>query len=410
MNAPSAATATFHERYIPALDGIRGIAILAVLLHHCRFLLNPAFHFQRILGKLFELGWCGVVLFFVLSGFLITGILIDSRTSPNYFSTFYARRVLRIFPLYYSFLALAFLGSRFLHERLLMGADPIATLNPWWYLGFVQNFRPNTILVDPYLGHLWSLAVEEQFYLVWPLLVLLLSRSALTWVCVALIPLSLAIRLHYAGQTGDLDAFVNTFTPASLDSLASGALVAIILRSSVWRRRAALVARPFMLVCAAWFCILAWRAGGPLEYAFLIQTWGITALTLIFAALIFVAATCREGVTTAFLNLRALRFTGKVSYSLYVLHPIVIALVLPVLGAVPVPAALDLALNSEKIVLVLLASIAAAAASWFYFEKPILGLKRYFRYGRQAALIIEARPQSSESNSESRALRQSLPR
>jgi peptidoglycan/LPS O-acetylase OafA/YrhL len=384
MSSPSAVPDTFHERYIPALDGIRGIAILAVLLHHCRFLLDPGYRFQHLLVKLFELGWCGVVLFFVLSGFLITGILLDSRTSPNYFSTFYVRRVLRIFPLYYGSLALIFLGSRLLHG-LLGGVDPLTHINPWWYLGFVQNFRPNSMIFDPYLGPLWSLAVEEQFYLVWPLLVLLLSRRALTWVCAAIVPLSFAIRLHYSGHSADLSVFVNTFTPASLDALASGALVAIAVRSPIWRRRASLLARPLMIVCTLWFCMLAWRAGGLFEYEPLIQSWGITALTFVFASVIFVAATTDRGIIAAFLNLKGLRFTGKISYSLYVLHPIVMALVLPALGAIPAPAGLDLALNSEKIVLVLLASITVAAASWFYFEKPILGLKRYFRYGQPAA-------------------------
>jgi peptidoglycan/LPS O-acetylase OafA/YrhL len=383
MSSPSADASTFHERHIPALDGIRGIAILAVLLHHLRFLLNPGFNTEYILVKLFEVGWCGVVLFFVLSGFLITGILLDSRTSAQYFSTFYARRFLRIFPLYYGYLALAFVGSRIVHNWI-GGINPLAYLNPWWYLGYVQNFRPNTSIVDPYVGHLWSLAVEEQFYLVWPLLILLLRRTFVTWICLALIPISLAIRFYYAGDMPDLNAFVNTFTPASLDALASGALVALAVRSPLWRRRAAPLARPVMLLCTIWFCFLGWRAGGIFEYKYLIQTWGITALTLLFAALIFVAATSNGGMMAAFFNLRGLRFTGKISYSLYVLHPLVYALILPLLAAVPVPAGLDLALNIEKILLISLASMAVAAASWFYFEKPILGLKKYFPYSRVA--------------------------
>jgi len=385
--APAAGDA-FHERHIPALDGIRGIAILAVLLHHSRYLLNPGFHFQYYLVKFFELGWCGVILFFVLSGFLITGILLDTRASPNYFSTFYARRFLRIFPLYYASLALIFLGSRVLHHWF-GGVDPIGHVNPWWYLGYAQNFRPNSSLLDPYLGHLWSLAVEEQFYLVWPLLVLLLKPRWLTFTCLAAIPASFLIRFHYAGRSSDLSAFVNTFTPASLDALAAGALIAMAVRNPGWRRRAAVVARPLILLLIAGFVILARRAGGLFEYLPLIQSWGTSVLTLIFAALIFIAATSSRGALVAFFQLKGLRFIGKISYSLYVLHPIVFALVIPVLGAVPVPASLDLALNSEKIILVLLASITVAAGSWFYFEKPILGLKKYFRYEQQSHFARE---------------------
>jgi peptidoglycan/LPS O-acetylase OafA/YrhL len=413
LSSPATIADTFRERHIPALDGIRGIAILAVILHHCRFLLNPSYPFQHILVKLFELGWSGVVLFFVLSGFLITGILLDSRTSPNYFSTFYIRRFLRIFPLYYGYLALTFVGERIFHG-MAGGSNPLAHVNPWWYLGYIQNFRPNTVIMDPFLGHLWSLAVEEQFYLVWPLLILLVRPRTLSWICSALVPLSLGIRLHYAGHTSDLDAFVNTFTPASLDSLACGALVALAVRSDVWRRRAGLLVRPFLFACVVWFCILGWRAGGLFEYLPLIQTWGITALTLLFAALIFMAATSTRGVTSAFFELRALRFTGKISYGLYVLHPLVMALLLPVFAAYPSNAAIDLALNSEKILLVLLTSMALAAGSWFYFEQPILRLKKHFPYERSRALarwaIIGGRRRSSESSSENFAPRRSLPR
>src|ERR1700733_5799888 len=139
MSVPSAAADTFHERYIPALDGIRGIAILIVLLHHFRFLLNAQFRTQYILFRFFEVGWCGVVLFFVLSGFLITRILLDSRSSKNYFSTFYAHRVLRIFPLYYGYLALAFLGSRLLHN-LFGGVNPLVQINPWLYMSYFENY------------------------------------------------------------------------------------------------------------------------------------------------------------------------------------------------------------------------------------------------------------------------------
>jgi peptidoglycan/LPS O-acetylase OafA/YrhL len=412
VTSSALAADTFHERYIPALDGIRGIAILAVILHHCRFLLNPAFRFQYLVVKLLDVGWCGVVLFFVLSGFLITGILLDSRTSPNYFSTFYLRRFLRIFPLYYGYLALVFVGLPVLY-RLIGGIYPLAHTNAWWYISYVQNFRPNTIIGDPFLGHLWSLAVEEQFYLVWPLLVLIVRPGGLSWICSALIPLSLVIRLHYAGRTGDLDAFVNTFTPASLDALASGALVALAVRSPVWRRRAAQFARPFIVACSVWFCILSWRAGGLFEYQTPIQTWGITALTLLFAGVIFVAATSSGGPMNAFLQLRPLRFTGKISYGLYVWHPLVMAALAPVFAAVPTTVALvDLGLNTEKILLVLFSSLAVATVSWFYFEKPILGLKSRFPYQRStlARRTIGERQQPSESSSESSVLRRSLPR
>ena len=364
--------------HILALDGLRGVAILLVLLHHLRWFLNA--HVPAEFATMFALniGWCGVVLFFVLSGFLITGILLDSRDSTNYFRVFYARRFLRIFPLYYAYLALVFAGSRLIRE--FFGApDVLAPIHAAWYLAYMQNFRPNTMLSDPLLGHLWSLAVEEQFYLVWPLFVLFLRPRVLSWVSLSAIPLSLAIRLHYAGRSPELTAFVNTFTPASLDALASGALISLIMRDPVWRRRAHMAVWPFAIGCCVWFALVAWRAGGVFEYQLPVQTWGTTALTLLFASMVFLAATGGARV----LEWRPLRLTGKISYGLYVLHPAVIAALTPIFAAVPTSPSLDFIWNAEKMFATLAVSYAVAAASWVCFEGPILRLKKHFQYSRR---------------------------
>jgi peptidoglycan/LPS O-acetylase OafA/YrhL len=207
------------DRYIPALDGIRGLAILLVLFHHFRFILEPIHRSQRLLLVLADAGWCGVELFFVLSGFLVTGILLDTWESPRYFRTFYARRVLRIFPLYFLYLAVVvLLLSRFWTSQF--GFNPWVKVSFWPYFLYLENFKAHHMFNDLLLGHLWSLAVEEQFYTVWPLIVALLPRRALEWTALLFILVAVIYRFEMAGKSTQLSFYVNTFTIASLDSLA----------------------------------------------------------------------------------------------------------------------------------------------------------------------------------------------
>ncbi|HEV2844590.1 MAG TPA: acyltransferase, partial [Thermoanaerobaculia bacterium] len=205
---------------LPALDGLRGLAILLVLLLHFTVYGGPPATegIDKLFYRAAQAGWIGVDLFFVLSGFLITGILYDAKGGENYFRSFYARRVLRIFPLYYGALAV------FL---LLVPALRPGSFWHWTYLSNVQIAREGWPDSGA-LGHFWSLAVEEQFYLFWPVAVLLLARRSLMaacWVCLAG-SLLLRVGLHLADQ--ETAAFV--LTPARLDSLAAGALLALAAR------------------------------------------------------------------------------------------------------------------------------------------------------------------------------------
>src|SRR5687768_1805284 len=172
----------------PALDGLRGTAVIAVLVCHYAVLLprTPAV-------GLLEIGWAGVDLFFVLSGFLITGILLDARGTPHYLRNFYARRALRIFPLYYGFLAVTLLVSLAVklapgasHEGLrhLWAAQPsLWTYTANYWMPAQTAWSPWSEVVIP----LWSLSVEEQFYLVWPLVVCRLSERGLVRLCVGIV-------------------------------------------------------------------------------------------------------------------------------------------------------------------------------------------------------------------------------
>src|SRR4029450_1185274 len=173
---------TVHSAgHVPVLDGLRGIAILMVLGHHYSIVWSRTIPLESGIRSVLEFGWCGVDLFFALSGFLITGILIDAKGQESYFPRFYWRRLVRIFPLYYVFLAAVFVLLPFFPG---IGVTT-AQVAPWWYLTYLQNWKPNRGASDPFLGHTWSLAVEEQFYGVWPLIVRFSSTKVLTWVCVA---------------------------------------------------------------------------------------------------------------------------------------------------------------------------------------------------------------------------------
>ena len=201
-------------RYLAQLDGIRFLAIIPVLMFHLPL---PGF----------SLGWSGVQLFFVLSGFLISGILLDSREDPHYFRNFYARRALRIFPIYYLGLGVLVVGGL---------ATGQAVSDAPWYLFYLQNhllgqtnFSPDFPLL---FNHTWSLAIEEQFYFLWPLAVRLLPRRALTATAFALLAVGAISRMAFLAGTGST-AMTFTSLPTEVDALAAGALLAILQRSGL---------------------------------------------------------------------------------------------------------------------------------------------------------------------------------
>ena len=163
--------------HLPALDGVRGLAVLGVLLLHFIGNMQPQDALERALVTVTKYGSYGVELFFVLSGFLITGILYDARNKPHYFRNFYMRRLLRIFPLYYGVLALVFLVAPLI--PLLQGPtlDYLVERQAWAWLYAVNIYiAKHGDWSLSYLDHFWSLAIEEHFYLFWPLVVFLLAR------------------------------------------------------------------------------------------------------------------------------------------------------------------------------------------------------------------------------------------
>jgi peptidoglycan/LPS O-acetylase OafA/YrhL len=372
-----------QPRHIPALDGVRGLAILGVLLVHSKWpfvlLLGPTGH---AVSRLMEGGAYGVDLFFVLSGFLITGILLDSRDSPAYFRSFYARRILRLFPVYYLYLAVAAFALPAAH-RLAGTAAPPAPGSWWWYLLYLSNWSPGGGAGDAHLGHFWSLAVEEQFYLFWSVLIYFMpGRRKLAVFCVSLAAGALLLRCGFAFSGA---AWNTTYrlTPMRLDCMALGGLMAILHRSeggwAVRIRRAAPAA--FVLFAAAFVAVSVF-AGGMEWERIPVQTVGATFLASCFAALVCHSARLSGGPLFRFLNRPWLRSFGKYSYAMYVIHVAIFSyaatLVLYASRRMPLPAAMALFWAYPALMIVL--AYAGAWMSWRILEGPVLRLKSRFPY------------------------------
>jgi peptidoglycan/LPS O-acetylase OafA/YrhL len=349
------------REFMPQLDSLRTVAVLAVALHHW---LTRGFEYPLV---------SGVHLFFVLSGFLITGILLDARKRNEaaqdsglayLLRAFYVRRFLRITPLYFAALAIA----------TYFGVAGLRQTWPWHalYLSNYEIFLKNDWI--GLVGHFWTLSVEEQFYLAWPLLVLRLPWAYLPNVFLAVAAGSVAFRwigeIFFPGRV-----MWNLATPGYLDSFSLGALLAYQrmmpgpLYSAILRRSGSIIAVCFVLA------VLRKRAVGwhlvfldPLLYA------------IAYACLINIAANGARGPLGWVLSRPTLQYLGKISYGLYIAHnfaPIPVLALLtrfPSLWAIP------------RIQLFLMAiwTLAVAMLSWHLYEGPLNAFKKYFPYTRRS--------------------------
>ena len=373
-----------REDHVVPLDGLRGLAVLMVMFGHFWLKQQPVGALQEWTYTFVQNGWVGVDLFFVLSGFLITGILLEAKGSTHYFRNFYARRILRIFPLYWGFLFVYFV----ILPRVVSIApgSPFATvpgIQPWFWL-YASNMLslvPGAI-IPPGLNHFWSLAVEEQFYLIWPAIVFALSMKTLERTCIALVVAALAFRLfllttpfHHTGGY--------VLLPARIDTLAIGAWLAIIARDAArrdiverWAPRAFVVALVALVIAN----LPDVRMFG---YGVSMQTVGFPLLAVIAASLISIGTGKAEknARIRSFFSSRMLVTAGKYSYAMYVFHlPLVILLEIAGLhmrtlsGGRPPGILAALAYS----VLLSLATFLVAFASWHLYEKHFLKLKRLF--------------------------------
>ena len=350
------------------LDGLRGIAILLVTLKHLA--INAIFFTQatragismpmRYERRIFDAGWMGVDLFFVLSGFLITGILVDTAGHVHYYRNFIVRRALRIFPLYYAFLIVVLVSSPSLAR------DDV----PWFlaYLGNVHLFLINSWLPLAALGPLWSLQIEEQFYLTFPWIVPKTSRKVLTRILIGSVAAALLIRIAFQLAIPGNDFATYTLTPSRMDALALGGLIAIALRQNPDILRHRLI--PRLTIIAALGFALVWET----RRAALINTIGYSFIDLTFAGVLILVITNAVPRLTALCRLKPLVGLGVISYSLYMLE-------MPVfLGVNHVCAPLGRIRGGDfdEMLICFAAAILAATLSWRFFETPFLKLKDRF--------------------------------
>ncbi len=314
--------------HVPALDALRGIAVLLVLARHSSALESSGgVVSQAILGAM-RGGWIGVDLFFALSGFLITGILIDTRGTPHSLRNFYARRTLRIFPLYFTFLAIVF----FVGPLTSLATNPefrVLQDNQGWLWSYLTNVLiawKGDLAVPLHLGHLWSLGLEEQFYLVWPCIVLLVPSKAVGRVCLALSVAAVLLRTALVIRSGwGVDA-AYMMMPARLDALLLGGCLAVLVRSPAGLARVRRWQRPVTLAAVALLVAIAgWRQGMVRNDPYM-QIAGYAALSLVAVSLI-VGALPGSGALTLQRLLAAppLQSIGKYSYAVYVVqYPIIL--------------------------------------------------------------------------------------
>lgn len=348
---------------IAPLDGLRGLAVLAVILYHGTVFEPPSAGAGAVFRAVARFGWAGVDLFFVLSGFLITRILAETRGASNYFRVFYARRFLRIFPLYYVSLLLLVLLFR-------VGAGESA-----WYWLYASNVK---VTLDGWpaapLSHFWSLAVEEQYYLVWPLVVSLLPRRALVALCAVLVLLVPAARVAgYLGGVPDVGLYV--LTPFRLDGLAAGSLLALVVPGLAAPRRYVPHALAALALAAFSTGLVVARAGDAFWGTPPMLTLGFTSVAVGFAAVVFLAVALPRGsLLPRLLEWKPLRAAGKVSYAMYVFHwPVTHAL--REAGFRPAAIAPGAAGWAVYLAALLAAVSLLAALSWKVLEGPCLALK-----------------------------------
>ena len=311
----------FRERF-PALDGLRGLAVTLVFLEHYA----GGAHGGRVLtfaNAVRLRGWVGVDLFLVLSGFLITGVLYDTRTDPGYFRKFFARRSLRIFPVFYGVAAVLLLMTPLVHYAWQWGQ--------LWLLVYLGNFAGNwhgslygaTAEGHPMfsvtLSHFWSLCVEEQFYWVWPVVVWgVRDRVRLLWVAGCLCVVALGLRAGFFFWVGPVVAerWIMRTLPFRMDALLAGAVLALLLRgprAAAWLRGSEAV---FWMGAVG---ALAVFALSPVYDSGWLLTVGLTAIAGSMAGLI--GMTVEGGGWAGWVfGLRGLRALGRYSYGFYVYH------------------------------------------------------------------------------------------
>lgn len=369
------------EQHVPELDGLRAVAIGLVMLRHFTYPGIPG-PVGDAIGAVTGGGWIGVDLFFVLSGFLITGICLDNR-GRGFFRAFYIRRALRIVPAYALLLGILAFVSLVATGRLPNGFAWMGTFTTNLLMARVAGFGA----VPATAAHLWSLAVEEQFYIFWPLIVALLPRRMAFAVAVAAIPLALVVRGWLLVIDGSAIG-AHVLMPARADTLAIGAVLAFVVRSSRWpawrgyaRRlglsNAGLSTLALLVACFAITRPLTLPVAIALRYSELGAFFGVMTASVVGSRGL--------GSLSRVLDAQPLQWLGTRSYGVYLIHLPVSTTMLAAGLAPRTPLDLVGFMFAATIV-----TCALAELSWRTIERPALGLKRFARYPGRAGAEREA--------------------
>jgi peptidoglycan/LPS O-acetylase OafA/YrhL len=385
---PSFNHATFS--YVPAVDGLRGIAILLVLWYHAPFLFRnlPEFSTHHspwnvlgLAGIMSLGGWIGVDLFFVISGYLITSILIRLPDASRSLWLFWGRRGLRILPLAMLYL-LALLVMKSLGDPLKM----LPQFEGWaWYAFYLGNihiaiygWQPLAVMI------LWSLAIEEQFYLVWPVLVRLCNTRRVLWWSGGLMVVAPVVRAFMLSVADYPATYV--FTLCRLDALAAGAVVAVIFSKPEWQAGASNICKrlaPIAMVILFMTFLVPFSPSFAETRPWFFSVFGYTWLAVSFG-IVLGAVLNVQGILGAFLNAPFLTFVGKRCYGLYLWHVLVAALVTATVRPWQVGFHAHMLLWVVTLLII-------ASGSWLMFEEPILRLKRFLPYVKRQSVQLESR-------------------
>ena len=370
-----------HAPYYPALTGLRGIAVLAVFFGHYAG---------------FRPGWMGVDIFFVLSGFLITGILYDARNNRYRFRNFYIRRTLRIFPAYYAFWLMLLVLTPLLH----IAWQPINLLWPLYLGNWIHLFSAapnNQLLAYPlqrivngiphatilYTGHFWTLCIEEQFYLIWPLVVFTLRKKTVLRLCAITIVVSPLVRIALGHLLSPIHfTAASTTTFLRLDGFLLGGFAALALRGTMAEHIR--TAAPYLFWASAtglasaalYYRYIHEMQANPVDTLSWIMSFGITLVNFMALGTILMCLNQRAWISK-FMSVGPLRALGKISYGFYIFHdPPHAAYAHAIMAAHLSPKGLGLLIPFTGTLL-------CALASYYLIERPFLNLKTRFEYDEQ---------------------------